>query len=105
VVVDPVDTTRALDEVDADSGQAPRGEGPSVSTPTEEPDPGEEDELPDPEDLRVSALQRTDALLGQLRRQLRPGTLLMVVGVTPPGGSWALTPVVVSGPRVPAGYL
>ncbi len=54
---------------------------------------------------RRRALHQTDATLGALLARLDPSTLLIVVGVTPPGNTWALTPVVVAGGGVPAGGL
>ena len=52
-----------------------------------------------------TALRRTDALLGEVRRVLPPDTLLLVVAVSPPASGWNLTPVVAAGPGVPHGHL
>lgn len=104
VIVDSGDTTRAQIEADAGTDTEEIGEGPPLSTTTVVPTETDESIL-DADELRLQALQRTDRLLGALRSELRPGTLLLVVGVTPPGSSWALTPVVAVGPGVPKGYL
>lgn len=104
VIVDSGDTTRAQIEAQAEADTEAIGEGPPLSTTTIVPSEAEATAL-DADELRLQALQRTDRLLGALRSQLRPGTLLLVVGVTPPGSSWALTPVVAVGPGVPRGYL
>lgn len=96
VIVDPGDTTRALDAIAAAENAEP------VEPEVDEGAPAAE---PPPDQLRTEALARTDAILGQVERSLDDDTLLMVVGITPPGESWALTPVVVAGPQVPAGYL
>ena len=53
----------------------------------------------------TTALRRTDALLRDVRRTLPPGTLLLVVAVSPPASGWNLTPVVAAGPGVPHGHL
>lgn len=96
VVADPGDTTRALETIalaeEAEPVEPEVPEGTPVSKPPLD-------------DLRTEALTRTDTILGQVERSLDDDTLLMVVGVTPPGARWALTPVVVAGPQVPAGYL
>lgn len=105
VVVDSGDTTRAMAEGQPDANLTPAGEGPPPSTTTTSMPAEPAPDAPDADALRVQALQRTDRLLGALRTKLRPGTLLLVVGVTPSGRSWALTPVVAVGPGVPAGYL
>lgn len=60
---------------------------------------------PDAEQLRSDALSRTDGILGALAADLDDDTLLVVVGVTPPGDRWALTPMVMSGGDTPRGYL
>jgi hypothetical protein len=57
------------------------------------------------EAARRRALVGTDAILGAVRRVLPPGTLLMVVAVSPPSREWHLTPLVVAGPGVPHGYV
>ncbi|MCU1451544.1 MAG: hypothetical protein JWP02_3714 [Acidimicrobiales bacterium] len=55
--------------------------------------------------IRRTALEQTDAILGQVQRALPPDTLLLVVSVAPPGTTWHLTPVVASGAGVLHGYL
>ncbi len=57
------------------------------------------------EGLRRTALRRTDAILGRLAGTLPKGTLLLVVGVSPPADGWGLTPVVAYGTGVRTGYL
>ncbi|HEX9994681.1 MAG TPA: glycosyltransferase [Acidimicrobiales bacterium] len=54
---------------------------------------------------RTAAIRRTDALVGDLADRLPDGTLLLVVGLTPPTGTWELTPVVAAGAGVVPGYL
>ena len=54
---------------------------------------------------RSGALAGADDLLGRLRSSLPPGTLLLVVSVTPPTDEWRLTPVVAAGAGVVPGYL
>lgn len=54
---------------------------------------------------RAAALVRTDELLGRLVAQLPPRTLLIVAAVSPPAGGWHVTPVVVTGPGVPGGWV
>ncbi|CAN5832191.1 hypothetical protein BH23ACT2_BH23ACT2_07660 [soil metagenome] len=54
---------------------------------------------------RIEALARTDRLLGDVASDLGDDDLLLVVGTTPASSTWALTPVVASGDRVPAGAL
>ena len=54
---------------------------------------------------REQALARTDDLVGRLTAQRPPGTLLLVVAVTPPTREWRLTPVVAEGTGVVPGYL
>lgn len=54
---------------------------------------------------RDEALAGADELLGRLSLDLPPGTLLLVVSVTPPGQEWRLTPVVAAGAGVVPGYL
>jgi hypothetical protein len=54
---------------------------------------------------RDRALAATDALLGKVASRLDADTLLIVTGVRPPKGSWQLSPVVISGPGVPHGYV
>jgi hypothetical protein len=64
--------------------------------------------LSSPEEAIVArdrALGRVDALVGALARELDDGTLLLVVGVTPPTGAWALTPTVAWGAGVVPGTL
>jgi hypothetical protein len=57
------------------------------------------------ERTRTAALKSADELIGRLHAGLPPGTLLLVVSVTPPAAEWRLTPVVVSGAGVAGGYL
>jgi hypothetical protein len=55
--------------------------------------------------LRARTLAATDSILGEVRKRIDDDTLLIVTGLRPPrGGSWTLSPVVVSGPGVPHGY-
>jgi len=54
---------------------------------------------------RRQALTSTDALLGQLTSRTGPGTLVLVLGMTPPGDEWRLAPIVAWGPGVIPGYL
>ncbi len=85
VVVDPGETTRASVAAEGD-----------WLTP------------PDPvttEQHRLDALTTTDAVLARVTRVINHRTVLIVVGVTPPGERWALTPMVVSGAGTPRGYL
>lgn len=81
VVVDPGETTRAA------TTAALLGDTPAAET------------------LRLEALARTDAILGAVADELDPDTLLLVVGVTPPGSRWSLTPMVMTGAGTPRGYL
>jgi hypothetical protein len=53
--------------------------------------------------LRRAALRDTDRILGSVVDELPAGTLLLVVGMTPPTRSWALTPVVAHGAGVVPG--
>jgi len=53
----------------------------------------------------VSHIRTHEALLGRLAGDLPPGTLLLVVSVTPPAEEWRLTPVVAAGAGVVPGYL
>ncbi len=57
------------------------------------------------EALRRTALRHTDDILGRLADHLPRGTLLLVVGVSPPADGWGLTPVVAYGAGVRHGYL
>ena len=57
------------------------------------------------EALRVGALQRTDALVGDIVNSLPPDTLLIVAGLRPPTNRWALTPTILWGAGVQRGYL
>jgi hypothetical protein len=57
------------------------------------------------ERTRTAALGWADELIGRLHAALPPGTLLVVVSVTPPAEEWRLTPVVASGAGVVGGYL
>lgn len=54
---------------------------------------------------RRRALQRTDALLGDLARRVPPDTRIIVFGVTPGTKQWALTPIVVAGAGVRPGRI
>ena len=57
------------------------------------------------ERTRALALTRADELLDRLHAGAPPGTLILVVSVTPPAAEWRLTPVVASGAGVAGGYL
>ncbi|MFP4511558.1 MAG: glycosyltransferase [Acidimicrobiales bacterium] len=57
------------------------------------------------EQVRLEALRRTDELVGAVVDGLDGSTLVMVVGLTPPTSSWALTPTIVAGPGVPNGTI
>ena len=57
------------------------------------------------ERLRRRALTDTDAVIGDVVRGLPKSTLVMVVSVRPPTGTWELTPTVLAGAGVPHGYL
>ena len=54
---------------------------------------------------RAAALAAADDLLGRLRADLPPGSVLLVVSVTPPGTEWRLAPVVAWGSGVVHGSL
>jgi hypothetical protein len=54
---------------------------------------------------RSGALTALDDLIGRLRADAPPRTLVMVVPVTPPGDEWRLVPVVAWGAGVVPGYL
>lgn len=54
---------------------------------------------------RAAALAAVDDLLGRLQADLPPGSLLLVVPVTPPGTEWRLAPVVAWGSGVAHGSL
>lgn len=54
---------------------------------------------------RRDALATTDRLLGQVVDRLPDDALLIVVSVVPPTREWHLTPTVLHGDDVPAGYL
>lgn len=83
VVVDPGETTRAATEADpADPVNAVASE-----------------------QRRLDALAVTDTVLARIERSLPKDTLLIVVGITPPGQRWALTPMVIVGAGTPRGYL
>jgi hypothetical protein len=56
------------------------------------------------ERYRSRAMSLTDQLLGRVVDEAPPGTLVLVVSPVPPEDEWRLTPVVLSGPGVPAGY-
>lgn len=115
VVVDTGDTTRARVRAEAEAlqraaeeaAQEEASEGqptttidPGTPTTTEPPDDEER-----AEDLRSSALRRADLTLGAVSRDLAPGTLLLVVGVTPSGTDWGFTPLVATGSGIARGYL
>lgn len=57
------------------------------------------------EELRIAALRRTDALINDVVRALPPNSLLIVAGMRPPTGQWALTPTLLWGSGVRRGYL
>ena len=57
------------------------------------------------ERLRRQALQRTDDVLRGVVADLPADALLLVVGLTPPGRDWALTPTVAYGAGVTPGHL
>jgi len=70
-------------------------------------DPGEIDRAAvslGPE-ARRAALNGTDAVLGRVMATVSPDALVLVVGVTPAGRVWHLTPVVATGAGVVGGYL
>ena len=93
-VMAAVRRARAADLLVVDPGDMDRVAAfASVSTPTRA------------EAARELALQRTDALLGRVVDEVGPGTLVLVVAVTPPDRDWHLTPLLVAGPRVPHGTL
>jgi hypothetical protein len=119
VFVDSGDTTRARlqgeaeearDEAVREAEEAAEEEAeaagitttsaPDTTTPVEAPSAAER-----AEDLRVTGLQRTDQTLGRIVDELAPGTLLLVVGVSPPGSTWGFTPLVAVGPGIARGYL
>lgn len=54
---------------------------------------------------RRAALRRTDAVLGRVVEALPEDGLLLVVGLTPPGDDWALTPTLAYGAGVTPGHL
>ncbi len=55
------------------------------------------------ERLRMTALQRTDRLLGRVVDQVDDATMIIVTAVRPPTSEWELTPTVVL--NAPTGYL
>ncbi|QYG91275.1 glycosyltransferase [Iamia sp. SCSIO 61187] len=57
------------------------------------------------ERLRLEALERTDALLGEVVAALPDDALLLVLGVTPPTRRWELTPAVAYGAGAQPGRL
>jgi Glycosyl transferase family 2 len=57
------------------------------------------------EKLRLRALTQTDAIIGDVVRALPKATLVIVVSVRPPTGTWELTPTILAGAGVPHGYL
>lgn len=99
VVVDAGDTAR-----DAAARRAEQ-DAPEPVVTTTEPEPVPDEVEPDADLPRREALGRADRVLAAVRSRLGPRTLLIVVGVTPAGSSWALTPMVITGSGVPAGYL
>ena len=52
-----------------------------------------------------TALARTDQLIGAISSHLAPDTLLIVAGMTPPGGQPELVPIVAAGAGVVPGHL
>lgn len=112
VVVDAGDTTRAqaVAAAEAAARQAEEEQPAPTSattspaagstTTTEVPSVAERTEM-----LRSNALGHTDRTLGRVADELAPGTLLLVIGVTPSGTSWGFTPLVASGPGIERGYL
>ncbi|MGI8938017.1 MAG: glycosyltransferase [Iamia sp.] len=69
---------------------------PGLTAPGVSPDPPPFEDLSDA-DLNLAA---TDAVLGDVAEALPEGTLLLVVGVTPPTDEWALTATVAWGAGV-----
>ncbi len=110
VVVDTGDTTRAqtIAAAEAAARQAAE-EAADPTTTTTEASSSTIVEVPSvaerTETLRSTALTRTDRTLGRVADGLAPGTLLLVIGVTPSGTSWGFTPLVASGPGIDRGYL
>ncbi len=84
---------RGVDVLVVDPGDTQRAAGAPTTDPAER------------ERLREQALEHTDAVLGRVVDVLPRSTLLLVVGVTPPGDTYDLTPIVATGPGVPSGYL
>ena len=107
VFVDPGDHLRTERRIAAAELEAELvDQQPSPDQVEEGADPIESlDPTLDPEELRLDDLRRADRVLGRLDANLDRNTLLMVVGITPAGDSFALTPLVITGQRVPAGYL
>src|SRR5699024_8777688 len=85
---------READEDDAEDEPAEPESG-DTTEPDDEPDPDET--------ARRDALRRTDTVLDRVHAELRPGTLLFVIGLNQ--SDWALTPLVAWGPGIPHGYL
>ena len=57
------------------------------------------------EKIRQRALRSTDELLAEVAERVPDDGLLVVASVVPPAGEWHLTPTVLAGNDVPAGYL
>ena len=57
------------------------------------------------EELRRDALRATDGILRDVVESLPEGTLLLVIGMTPPTGAWELTPLVAHGAGVVPGHV
>jgi glycosyltransferase involved in cell wall biosynthesis len=57
------------------------------------------------ERLRIRALKETDDIIGEVVRALPKSTLIVVVSVRPPTGTWELTPTVLAGAGMAHGYL
>jgi putative peptidoglycan lipid II flippase len=109
VIVDPGDTIRTDAALEADAAAEEAAAESTTTTPTTVADgastttttvvsSGEQRR-----DAERLALRRTDAVLARVESSLRPGTLLIVVGLNL--HDWALTPVVATGAGVPHGYL
>jgi hypothetical protein len=104
VVVDPGDTTRdAARRRSQESAPEPQATT-TTTQPADRPAP-EVDPVAEAEAARLAALGRADRVLAAIDRGLGRRTLLIVVGVTPAQGSWALTPMVIGGGGAPGGYL
>ena len=73
------------------------------ATPTAPPSTARCRRAPPPRRRGSRALARADELLARIVADAEPGTLLLVVGMTPVTSEWALTPTVAWGAGVPAG--